>query len=348
MFFQFRTFHVAKDSGFAEEYEDAFCVDGERGTAAIADGVSSAIFSALWAQILTRALVEAPPNVHDAGAFKAWLTARRAEWLAGIDLPNMGYFQKTKLRQVGGAFCTLCWLQVYPDPERTDGLRYRVYALGDSCLFHVRAGELLQSFPLRTSAEFDLDPAAICSADLGRDSALDFPAIDEVCEPGDLLILATDAVAKCLLAEREAGGTIDWSRYATLHELNWLAEIEAHRNDRRIRRDDSTVVWLRIGAEPLPEVEEPPVAPVAEEVPAEVIIETPARLAITEEEVTEALMEASATAAEPVETEPIVETVPAPDIEVASTEESTSPIEATACADEPGELSADVSTEDKV
>ena len=343
MFFQSRTFHVAKDSGFAEEYEDAFCVDGERGTAAIADGVSSAIFSALWAQILTRALVEAPPNVHDADAFKAWLTARRAEWLAGIDLPNMGYFQKTKLRQVGGAFCTLCWLQVYPDADQADNFRYRVYALGDSCLFHVRAGELLQSFPLQTSAEFDLDPAAICSADLGRDTALDFPAIDEVCEPGDLLILATDAVAKCLLAEREAGGTIDWSRYATLHEQNWIAEIEAQRNDRRIRRDDSTIVWIRIGEEPLPEVEEPPIAPVIEESTVEVMAEAAAELPVdvveTEAFVAESSLEGSSDAAEPAEAEPVAEADPA---------EETSPAVETACADEPGELSADEPAEDKI
>jgi hypothetical protein len=316
MFFQYRTFHVAKDSAFAEEYEDAFCVDGELGTAAIADGVSSAIFSALWAQILTRALVEAPPNVHDADAFKAWLTECRAHWLAGIDLPGMGYFQKTKLRQVGGAFCTLCWLQVYPDAEQADGLRYRAYALGDSCLFHVREGQLLQSFPLHTSAEFDLDPAAICSSDLGRDGALVFPAIDEACAPGDLLILATDAVAKCLMAEREAGGTIDWSRYATLHPSNWLAEIEAQRIDRRIRRDDSTVVWMRIGAEPLPEVEEPSVAPSVEETAVEAVAETPVEMA--------------------------AETAVA-EVAVA---ESPSPLEATACADEPGELSADTKAED--
>ncbi|HVW02823.1 MAG TPA: hypothetical protein VHB77_20865 [Planctomycetaceae bacterium] len=342
MFFQSRTFHVAKDAGFAEEYEDAFCVDGERGTAAIADGVSSAIFSALWAQILTRALVEAPPNVHDADAFKAWLTERRAEWLAGIDLPNMGYFQKTKLRQVGGAFCTLCWLQVYPDADQVDALRYRVYALGDSCLFHVRDGELLQSFPLRTAAEFDLDPAAICSADLGRDHALDFPAIDEACAPGDLLILATDAVAKCLLAEREAGGVIDWSRYATLHPLNWLAEIEEQRNDRRIRRDDSTIVWIRVGDEPLPEVEEPPVAPPAvEEMPVESVMDA-------EETPVEAAVEESSAAAESEEGAPVAESIPASDVEPTSVEEAAAPLEITACADEPGEVSSDAPADDKV
>jgi hypothetical protein len=332
MFFQSRTFHVAKDTGYAEEYEDAFCVDGERGTAAIADGVSSAIFSALWAQILTQSLVEAPPNLHDAEAFKAWLTERRTTWLAGIDLPKMSYFQKTKLRQVGGAFCTLCWLQVYPDPEQSEGLRYRAYALGDSCLFHVRDGELLQSFPLHTAAEFDLDPAAICSADLGRDGALVFPAIDEVCATGDLLILATDAVAKCVMAEREAGGTIDWSRYATLHELNWIAEIEAHRNDRRIRRDDSTVVWIRIGAEPLPEVEPLALAPVIEETAAEPVSDTAADAAGAE------------TVAADVAAEPPAETTGA-EVAVA---ESTSPLEAAACADEPGELSAEAPAEEQL
>ena len=47
MLFQARTFWIAKDAEHANEYEDAFELDGERGIAAIADGVSAAIFSRL-------------------------------------------------------------------------------------------------------------------------------------------------------------------------------------------------------------------------------------------------------------------------------------------------------------
>ena len=40
-----RVFWLPKDPGYAEEYEDACALDEERGRVAIADGVSSAIFS---------------------------------------------------------------------------------------------------------------------------------------------------------------------------------------------------------------------------------------------------------------------------------------------------------------
>ena len=53
MRFESRSLWVAKDTELPQYYEDAFCLDAERGTAAIADGVSEGIFSGQWARILT-------------------------------------------------------------------------------------------------------------------------------------------------------------------------------------------------------------------------------------------------------------------------------------------------------
>ena len=50
MRFESKTFWLSKDADFPDEYQDAFAVDAERGVAAIADGVASAIFSARWAR----------------------------------------------------------------------------------------------------------------------------------------------------------------------------------------------------------------------------------------------------------------------------------------------------------
>lgn len=252
MLFHSRVLYMAKDTAYADEYEDAFASNGELGRAAIADGVASSIFSAAWGQILTAALVEQPPDLTDGAAFGQWLADCRAAWLASIDLPRLGYHQREKLKRAGGAFCTLCWVTVTELPQEDSRRKFRAlaYALGDSCLFHIRQGAVLRMFPLQTAAEFDLDPMSLCSIASSRDESLEFATLDLECEEGDLLLLCTDAISKWMMTELEAGMEVPWSKYAIIVEADWMAEIESHRSGRRMRRDDSTLVLLSVGCEP--------------------------------------------------------------------------------------------------
>ena len=242
--------HVAKDLGFANEYEDAFCVGEKSGTAAIADGVASAVFSGLWSRIVTQALVDDPPDMNDHGAFCTWLKERRAVWLGQIDFPRLPMNLQAKLRQVGGAFCTLLWIKLSPTSvAAVSTYRLTAHALGDATLFHVRDGAVLQSFPMTHSADFDLDPQSLCSVDWNRDQNLKFQSLETDCELGDLLVLTTDAVAKWILSTLETGGAIDWQSYVWIDEAAWAEAIESLRSNHLIRRDDSTMVLLSVGKE---------------------------------------------------------------------------------------------------
>ena len=102
MRFESRVFQLAKDAGHPEENQDAYHADARRGIAAIADGVASAIFSRRWAQILTQATVADTPRTGDKEAFGRWLAERREVWASEIELAELAWFQKPKLRQ--GAF----------------------------------------------------------------------------------------------------------------------------------------------------------------------------------------------------------------------------------------------------
>ena len=92
MYFQSKTFWLAKDASQAEQYQDAFALDAARGIAAIADGVSSSLFSAPWAKILTEAVVAGPPDrLRDLAASRfGGVPVRLGEahrndaWLAGL------------------------------------------------------------------------------------------------------------------------------------------------------------------------------------------------------------------------------------------------------------------------
>src|SRR5262245_4046871 len=169
-----RVFWLPKDPGYAEEYEDACALNLDHGRAAIADGVSSAIFSGVWARILTEAAVADPPDVQST-EFWDWLAQRRREWSAAIDPASLTFFQRGKLRQCGGAFSTLLWLEWQPQ----DGaIAWRCKALGDGGLLHVRDGRLLAAFPIAAAADLHADPLTIASAPRSADQFLEFASAE--------------------------------------------------------------------------------------------------------------------------------------------------------------------------
>ena len=207
MRFESRIFKLAKDPEHPGEYQDACRVDAERGIAVIADGVSSAIFSAQWANVLVDAVIAGVPDPN---------ARRRLRRLAGSSARpgpsrstprRSAWFQRAKLPL--GAFSTLLWIHVVETDQDQPGAfgayRLRGFAIGDSCLFHVRGGELVRSFPLQTSAEFQVDPLVLGSIDLRRDHLMQFMALDELCYPDDLLVLCTDALAEWAMRMQEAG-----------------------------------------------------------------------------------------------------------------------------------------------
>lgn len=303
MRFESRTFWLAKDAGSPEQFQDAFDLDPRRGVAAIADGVTSGIFSGPWARLLTRAIVAQPPNLDDADDFHSWLGQLRAEWLAGIDLSRLTWFQRPKM--VDGGMTTLLWIELLPplggnglaapdeaiakkaiakvDPitdevrggaeiSQTSGgcsaengatiqqplsaatielgaptaYRLRAYAIGDSFLFHVRAGQVLAMFPFENSATFGLNPAVIGSLDRQTDHLLQFQMIENDCRSGDLLVLCTDALALWAMNCWEAGEPVDWARYWDMPPDVWQEEMYSLRRESLMRYDDTTLVLLKV------------------------------------------------------------------------------------------------------
>lgn len=258
MRFESRTFWLAKDADEPTQYQDAFELDSGLGRAAIADGVSSSIFSGPWARLLTLAAVADPPPLDDATAFQTWIADKRTAWLNGIDTSKLTWYQRPKMAD--GAMTTWLWLELSPTESNEQGqaTRYQLhtYAIGDSCLFHVRNGETLYWFPLQSSTEFGLNPAVVASVDRQLDHLLEFKARSQECLPDDLLVLATDAIALWSIEQGEAGNPVDWSRYWELTDDDWRAEVFALREAKQMRFDDSTLILLRVIAErPAPVIE---------------------------------------------------------------------------------------------
>jgi len=248
MRFESRVFRLGKDVEHPERNQDAYRIDAGRGIAAIADGTTTGIFSRPWARILTEAAVADTPQPGDEKAFAGWLAAQRETWTSQIDVSNLAWFQRPKLRE--GAFSTLLWIRLSPcdEDDRKPQPNWRLHccAVGDSCLFHVRQGKVLQTFPLQTAEQLEADPVVIGSMNLNRDQFLEFASIDESCRPGDLLVLCTDAVAEWWLRAHESGNPPAWEDFWDMSHERWKEEIIALRHAGQMRYDDATMVLLRV------------------------------------------------------------------------------------------------------
>jgi hypothetical protein len=240
-----RVFWMPKDPAHPGEYEDAFALDEARGAAAIADGVGSAIFSRQWADLLTQAVVARPPAVSEA-SFWDWIAEKRQAWKDSIDFSRLSFAQRGKLRQCGGAFTTLLWVEWSPC-EGAPG--WRAFATGDSGLLHVRGGQALQTFPVTTAAELKEDPLTIASVNLHKDHLLEFRTAEGVAEPCDLLVLCTDALLGWALTRAEAGNPIDWGWLWDRSEDDFRAWVQTLRDEDTIRVDDTTLILLRVLAD---------------------------------------------------------------------------------------------------
>ena len=249
-----RVFWLPKDPGYAAEYEDACALDLHRGRAAIADGVSSAIFSGIWARILTEAAVADPPDVQNP-EFWDWLAQRRQQWSAAIDPASLTFFQRGKLQQCGGAFSTLLWLEWQ---LQGGAIHWRCKALGDGGLLHVRDGRLLAAFPIAASDDLHADPLTVASAPRSADQFLEFGSAEGAAHAGDWLVLTTDALLGWALRNYEAGLPPDWDEMWNLSDDDFAARVAGWRDTRAIRADDTTLMLLQVSddiVEPAPDGE---------------------------------------------------------------------------------------------
>jgi hypothetical protein len=116
--------------------------------------------------------------------------------------------------------------------------RWRAWAVGDSCVFHVRRNRLLQAFPRIHSGEFDNAPRLVGSRRCPphRERALGS------WRAGDRLLLMTDALAQWFLRRVEAGRR-PWRAVERLEgDADFVHWIEKLRDSGALRNDDVTLL----------------------------------------------------------------------------------------------------------
>ena len=226
-----------KSGNSASEYEDAYAVEPAALRFAVADGASETSFARQWAELLVDRFVHEPPAP---GELKQWVAPMQAAW-AGANQPKAtAWYAEEKARD--GAFSSLLGVALQEG-------RWRALAVGDSCLFVIRAGRILRAFPLERAAEFNNRPLLLSSVARANQQVWNDVRVDEgELLARDQLLLMTDALAQWFLAEAEIGRR-PWAALGRAQSQEaFCAFVDLLRHGGAMRNDDTTLVRVEVAA----------------------------------------------------------------------------------------------------
>jgi len=239
------------------EYEDAYSprhrVDDESCSRfAVADGASETSFSGIWARQLVRA--------YCTGAFDnlvdpEWLFKLQRKWWSIVRSKPLSWYAEEKLES--GTFAALVGLTLEWESAKSEHGTWHAEAIGDSCLFQLRDGHIVSTFPLHASQEFTNSPILL-SAKPGKNSALESLVLARgEWQSGDHFYLMTDAVAAWFFRALE-GKEAPWEivrdldnepcgRVAARSGMKSFREwVETARRQNLMRNDDVTLYRIEI------------------------------------------------------------------------------------------------------
>ena len=256
---QMVTFSAAKDGNAPGEWQDGasggVVADGtpvpSRARFVVLDGATTAYDPVRWVDQLVRSFAPsdgtAGPRLEPA-AMRGWFAEMQDRWAKDVrDFDSI--IEERKYAEVG-SFATLLGFEIYgldgPEPY------WRAVALGDTVLFHVRAGRLIATFPPLGPEDFGTLPDGVHTLPASLDKMTERLLIGGgVLEAGDFLFAATDAMAQWILRTIQRDEAKVWDTLTTLAHPDVFAQLVADQrreqdSAKRMKNDDVTLMRLRM------------------------------------------------------------------------------------------------------
>ncbi|MBI5760745.1 MAG: protein phosphatase 2C domain-containing protein [Planctomycetales bacterium] len=235
---RWRAYQLPKRGNRVEEFEDALAGDAQTGRFAVADGATESVCSDVWAKLLVEGYLAQP--ITDVAEWIAWLAPLRRRWWDDVGQRELPWYAEHKLAD--GAAAALVGLVIQPDKT------WQAVAVGDSCLFQMRAGELIEAFPITRSDDFNNRPRLISSHPPKQEPQLQ--TVSGVWQSGDELLLMTDALAQWFLSKLESQqDPVSGVRYLLdLHDnpAEQAVAIESLRDAEVLRNDDVILSLIEV------------------------------------------------------------------------------------------------------
>lgn len=195
-------FKTHKKGETSNDCQDASDVNEEIGRYAVADGATLSFFPKEWAELLVdrfcnKKEIDLSLEVEN---WEDWIQPIQKEWLKSVSKTvqeSRAFMLVDRLSRLESALSTFIGIEFYRDEGE-----WKALIIGDSCLFH-RSGSKSESYPLQKLEDFPHRPNSFAS--FPKDNPVgDQPEVisGKVC-PGDIFILATDALSKWIIQHEE-------------------------------------------------------------------------------------------------------------------------------------------------
>jgi hypothetical protein len=239
-------FHRPKAGSSRAEWEDcAGCSDGDPARYVVVDGATEAYDAVRWVRGLVESFLgldgSAPPALTPDG-LDTWFGRMQRVWLDEAPAGFASVFEERKFRE-SGSLATFVGCEVRDlGGEPT----WSAAAIGDSVLFHLRDGRLIDQLPRLAVEDFGLNPGGVSTQPDRRGqmrAALRFGR--GRLRVGDQLLMATDALAEWLIrtARTDPGC---WRAVAAIgHPADFARFVRRERAD-RLKNDDVTLLRVDI------------------------------------------------------------------------------------------------------
>jgi hypothetical protein len=260
---QMVTFSEPKEGNAPGEWQDGasggVVGDGtatpRRARFVVLDGATGAYDPVRWVDQLVRSFAPQAGGAEgprlDPAAMRAWFAEMQDQWAADVrDFDSI--IEERKFAEVG-SFATLLGFEIYaldgPEPY------WRAVALGDTVLFHVRAGRMIAAFPPMGPDDFGTLPDGVHTSRASLDRMTDrLLTGGGVLEAGDFLFAATDAMAQWILRTIQRDEAKVWATLTTLAHPDVFARlVDDQRREqssaKRMKNDDVTLMRLRMLAD---------------------------------------------------------------------------------------------------
>lgn len=171
---------------------------------AVADGATEAVYSRLWAKCLVEAAMPAWPTLPDDDLSEELKRISQAfsPIAPGQEIP---WFVRNKYMDQGSQATLL--VATLAGIEGSEAFHLRAVSVGDCCLLLFKASGEVNTFPMQHSDEFGVNPVLLGNR-LPKPAHYD--RWEGRVEPGDMLLLGTDAISKWALQclERRQSGLL--------------------------------------------------------------------------------------------------------------------------------------------
>ncbi|MCL5958498.1 MAG: protein phosphatase 2C domain-containing protein [Chloroflexi bacterium] len=236
-----------KSEHAASTCEDVAAYDVSRGLFALADGVSTAAYSRLWAETLVQHFVATPLVSDDPFEVEWWIRLAQEKFRRTAPDPETLPSHHARAKAKEGSSSTLAALRVID--SSTCSACAQLLAIGDTCVLisQRRSGEAF-SFRLTEADEFDQHPICFPTRDFSRHFHA-CQAVSVNLEAGDTIMLASDAVARWIISRAKGRLSSVAAAFETVAQCSgksWPGFVEESRTRGESEDDDATAIVLHL------------------------------------------------------------------------------------------------------